>query len=176
MSLILSYHQAHLARKKRLFARTEPIEQKPRPKIIMIVNGRQQIEKPPQPEPVKRDFLFLASVPEQPEPFIRTPKTAVIQRIVARHFGLTVVDILSHRRTLNVARTRQIAMYLCRTMTLRSLPDIGRYFGGKDHTTVLHSVRKIAALRLTDPDLDQTIQTLEAKLRGTVQEKNGERI
>ena len=69
-----------------------------------------------------------------------------IQRAVARHYNVSRADMLSSRRTANVVRPRQIAMYLAKTLTLRSLPEIGRRFGGRDHTTVLHAVRKIENL------------------------------
>jgi hypothetical protein len=69
-----------------------------------------------------------------------------IQNVVAEHFDITVIDILSARREQKVTRPRMIAMYLCKILTTRSLPDIGRRFGNKDHTTVLHSVRKITYL------------------------------
>src|SRR5947208_9463121 len=67
-----------------------------------------------------------------------------IQRVVARQYNVSRADLLSSRRTANVVRPRQVAMYLAKTLTLRSLPEIGRRFGGRDHTTVLHGVRKIA--------------------------------
>lgn len=67
-----------------------------------------------------------------------------IQRVVARQYNLSRSDLLSARRTANVVRPRQVAMYLCKVLTLRSLPEIGRRFGGRDHTTVLHAVSKIA--------------------------------
>src|SRR6201997_2975278 len=63
-----------------------------------------------------------------------------IQRVVARQYNVSRSDLLSSRRTANVVRPRQVAMYLAKTMTLRSLPEIGRRFGGRDHTTVLHAV------------------------------------
>ena len=66
-----------------------------------------------------------------------------IQRVVARQYNVSRSDLLSSRRTANVVRPRQVAMYLAKTLTLRSLPEIGRRFGGRDHTTVLHAVRKI---------------------------------
>ena len=69
-----------------------------------------------------------------------------IQRIVARQYNVSRADLLSSRRTANVVRPRQVAMYLAKTLTLRSLPEIGRRFGGRDHTTVLHAVRKIENL------------------------------
>ena len=64
-----------------------------------------------------------------------------IQRVVARQYNVSRSDLLSSRRTANVVRPRQVAMYLAKTLTLRSLPEIGRRFGGRDHTTVLHAVR-----------------------------------
>ncbi|MCB8829719.1 chromosomal replication initiator protein DnaA, partial [Escherichia coli] len=66
-----------------------------------------------------------------------------IQRIVARHYNVSKQDLLSNRRTRTIVKPRQIAMYLAKMLTPRSLPEIGRRFGGRDHTTVLHAVRKI---------------------------------
>ena len=73
-------------------------------------------------------------------------KIEEIQRIVARQYNVSRADLLSSRRTANVVRPRQVAMYLAKQLTLRSLPEIGRRFGGRDHTTVLHAVRKIENL------------------------------
>jgi chromosomal replication initiator protein len=87
-----------------------------------------------------------------------------IQRIVARHYNVSRSDLLSSRRTANVVRPRQIAMYLAKTLTLRSLPEIGRRFGGRDHTTVLHAVRKIEALIGTDNILAAEIESLKGQL------------
>ena len=84
---------------------------------------------------------------------VREPKRVKIediQKLVATHFNVSRADILSSRRTANVVRPRQIAMYLAKTMTLRSLPEIGRRFGGRDHTTVLHAVRKIEEMASND--------------------------
>ncbi len=74
----------------------------------------------------------------------KSPKIEDIQRIVARHYSVTRRDLISARRTANVVLPRQVAMYLVRMLTLRSLPEIGRLFGKRDHTTVMHAVRKIA--------------------------------
>lgn len=93
-------------------------------------------------------------------------KTANIQRVVAEHFKVTVADILSPRRTANVVRPRQIAMYLTKVLTLRSLPEIGRRFGGRDHTTVLWAVHKIGGQVETDPETAALIETLTIKLKG----------
>ena len=87
-----------------------------------------------------------------------------IQRTVARHYNVSRSDMLSSRRTANVVRPRQIAMYLAKTLTLRSLPEIGRRFGGRDHTTVLHAVRKIESLSDTDKALSDEIEALKRML------------
>ncbi len=88
-----------------------------------------------------------------------------IQKAVAEHFGLKQADLLSERRTRAVARPRQAAMYLAKQLTTRSLPDIGRRFGGRDHTTVLHAVRRIEELRAIDPTLAADIEAVARKLR-----------
>jgi chromosomal replication initiator protein len=88
-----------------------------------------------------------------------------IQRAVAEHYGLKKDDLLSERRTRSVARPRQAAMYLAKQLTTRSYPDIGRRFGGRDHTTVLHAVRRIEALMVEDAGLAQDVEILTRKLR-----------
>ena len=88
-----------------------------------------------------------------------------ILRIVAKHYGVSRADLLSSRRTANVVRPRQIAMYLAKTLTLRSLPEIGRRFGGRDHTTVLHAVRKIEGLVQGDKGLAEEIEGLKRLLQ-----------
>ena len=91
----------------------------------------------------------------------RRVKIEDIQRIVAKHFNVSKADLLSSRRTRSVVRPRQIAMYLAKTMTPRSLPEIGRHFGGRDHTTVLHAVRKIEQMIAGDPSLAEEIELLK---------------
>jgi chromosomal replication initiator protein len=92
-------------------------------------------------------------------------KIEEIQRIVARQYNVSRADLLSSRRTANVVRPRQVAMYLAKTLTLRSLPEIGRRFGGRDHTTVLHAVRKIENLVNTDTALAEEIELLKRQLQ-----------
>ncbi|WP_439573045.1 chromosomal replication initiator protein DnaA [Phreatobacter sp.] len=87
-----------------------------------------------------------------------------IQKVVAQHYNVSRSDILSARRTASVVRPRQVAMYLSKTLTLRSLPEIGRRFGGRDHTTVLHAVRKIENLAGQDRALNEEIETLKRRL------------
>ena len=113
----------------------------------------------PEPEPV------IAAEPEPaPEPIIKYgPGHYVhIQRVVAKHYGITRVELLgpSHRQKYSLPR--QVAMYLCHVNGTRTLPEIGRRFGGRDHTTVLHAVRKIE--RWVEQDLFDMPATI-AKLR-----------
>ena len=88
-----------------------------------------------------------------------------IQRIVARQYNVSRADLLSSRRTANVVRPRQVAMYLAKVLTLRSLPEIGRRFGGRDHTTVLHAVRKIENLAGNDSAFAEEIESLKRQLQ-----------
>ncbi|HEY2531643.1 MAG TPA: chromosomal replication initiator protein DnaA [Xanthobacteraceae bacterium] len=88
-----------------------------------------------------------------------------IQRVVARQYNVSRADLLSSRRTANVVRPRQVAMYLAKVLTLRSLPEIGRRFGGRDHTTVLHAVRKIETLAGNDNALAEEIEGLKRQLQ-----------
>ncbi|EJF91881.1 chromosomal replication initiator protein DnaA [Bartonella melophagi] len=84
-----------------------------------------------------------------------------IQRTVARHYNVSKQDLLSNRRTRTVVKPRQVAMYLAKVLTPRSLPEIGRRFGGRDHTTVLHAVRKIEDLIYDDQTLAKELELLK---------------
>ena len=89
-----------------------------------------------------------------------------IQKTVAEHYNLKQADLISERRARAVARPRQVAMWLAKQITTRSLPDIGRRFGGRDHTTVLHAVRRIEQLKAEDPSIARDTDVLLRKLRG----------
>ena len=89
-----------------------------------------------------------------------------IQKAVSAHFELKPIDLVSARRAVVVARPRQIAMYLAKRLTTRSLPEIGRKFGGRDHSTVIHAVRRIEELRDTDRDIDGAVRILLRELEG----------
>lgn len=89
-----------------------------------------------------------------------------IQRRVCDHFRIRQAEMSSARRAREVARPRQIAMYLAKQLTPRSLPEIGRRFGGRDHTTVIHAVRQIEKLRATDAELDADVRLLMRQLEG----------
>lgn len=87
-----------------------------------------------------------------------------IIRKVADHYNLRMSDLLSARRARAVARPRQVAMFLSKTLTSKSLPDIGRRFGGRDHTTVIHAVRKIEELRKSDSQIAEDVELLRRML------------
>jgi len=89
-----------------------------------------------------------------------------IQKTVADFYKIKVADMYSKKRPASIARPRQIAMYLAKDMTKKSLPEIGELFGGRDHTTVLHAVRKIGAERSINPELNQQLHVLEQTLKG----------
>ena len=88
-----------------------------------------------------------------------------IQRAVAEEFGITLNDMTSKRRARDIARPRQVAMYLCKKLTKRSLPDIGRRFGGRDHTTVMHAVKRVDSLRAEDSVFNSRVSAVETTLK-----------
>ncbi|NBX66790.1 MAG: chromosomal replication initiator protein DnaA [Proteobacteria bacterium] len=89
-----------------------------------------------------------------------------IQRKVAEHYNLRLTDMHSARRSRNVARPRQVAMYLCKKLTTRSLPEIGRKFGGRDHTTVMHAVKKVEELMTEDTLFADEVNGVRRVLKG----------
>ena len=88
-----------------------------------------------------------------------------IQRKVAEHYNIRLSDMIGPKRVRTIARPRQIAMYLSKQLTPRSLPEIGRRFGGRDHTTIMHGVRKIEELMATDSQLSDDLQLLRRLLQ-----------
>lgn len=89
-----------------------------------------------------------------------------IQKMCAAHFRIDASEMRSQRRARAVARPRQVAMYLAKKLTPRSLPEIGRIFGGRDHSTVIHAVKTIEAMRIDNPELDADIRVLQRRLEG----------
>lgn len=114
--------------------------------------------------------LSLDEVQAILRPHLRTTEKRItiddIQKATSEHYGMKQADLLSERRNRAVARPRQAAMWLAKQLTTRSLPDIGRRFGGRDHTTVLHAVRRIEALRAEDSALNHDLEVITRKLRG----------
>ncbi|WP_417679132.1 chromosomal replication initiator protein DnaA [Roseibium sp.] len=115
-------------------------------------------------QPITQEMaeLTLRDLIRSSEP--RRVKIEDIQRVVSKHYNVTKADLLSARRTRTIVRPRQIAMYLSKVMTPRSLPEIGRRFGNRDHTTVLHAVRKIEELAKGDYALAQELELLKRML------------
>lgn len=171
-------------------AREERLKGKPSAQVIDFGNRVEKVsQEPPEPVPqplpeesaadereqrltaiedelhrlrnlVKREITEEAEIaPRDP-----SPPVPVIIRAVSAYYRVAVCDLKSARRTASVVRPRQVAMYLAKTLTLRSLPDIGRRFGGRDHTTVLHGVRKIEALRKVDDTLAADIERITETL------------
>jgi len=124
----------------------------------------QRIERQAMPEPV-------APTPEPVAPGITVtlpiPTYPTIRSIVAAtaaHFGVPVIDLMSQRRHKSIVRPRQVAMYFARVITPRSLPDIGRNMGGRDHTTILHAYHKISGLIDAGDPIADDIAAIRAKL------------
>jgi len=95
------------------------------------------------------------------------PKLRDIARAVAAYYGVTVLELAANSRTARVMRPRQVFCYLARMITFKSFPDIGRYLGGRDHSTVIHSFNRIAIIAATDPELADEIAHIRAQLEGT---------
>jgi len=131
------------------------------PKKSYRVEPKPAQTQPPSPH-AERDWLNVNS-DKVSLPWITT--SSVIE-VVSEHFGMTRAELLACRRKASIVKARQIAMYLAKTLTLRSLPEIGRRFGGRDHTTVLHAVRKITRLIAEDAGFAAEITTLSMKITG----------
>jgi chromosomal replication initiator protein len=149
MSLVEELHAARKARLERMSGRkVEPVK-----------------AEPVKAEPIEFELNakpIWFSVEESPPP----PNLLVneIIRAVCRHFDITLTEIKSSRRTANVVYPRQIALCLARRHTTRSLPEIGRHFGYRDHTTVLYGARKMEGLCQTDWRVAHDVAQIEATL------------
>ena len=88
----------------------------------------------------------------------------LIQNLVASHFNLNIQELLSPRRSRSLARPRQIAMYFAKKLTTRSLPEIGREFSNRDHTTIIHSVKTIEKIKEKDPEMVDNINKLKNQI------------
>lgn len=121
-----------------------------------VVSEPEPPSSPPPPPPVEVDRrdLSVEKADELAEHIIRH-QVHKIQDAAAKHFKVSRIEMLASRRTASIVRARHVAMYVSKTETLRSLPEIGRRFGGRDHTSVLHAVRKVEAnLSLYQGDID----------------------
>lgn len=122
------------------------------------------VTKPPESLPPIPNAVIAGACKIAFPPLIMNQVEA-IQRAVLQEFpGITMTDLKSDRRTAKIVNARQVAMYLAKTITQRSLPEIGRRFGGRDHTTVLHAVRKIEGLVEKDAGLAQRIERIKENI------------
>jgi hypothetical protein len=142
----------------------QPVAAKPSPaRPVANASGEphQQAEAPR-----KKTWFWIVEEIEPPLPLRLSIEE--IQAAVERHCQVTRADLVSARRHAAIVRPRQIAMFLARHLTLHSLPVIGRKFGHRDHTTVLHAVRKIERLRHRDTELAADLETLGRALAARV--------
>lgn len=152
-----SLHAAALERRERL--NHPPIKAAPvmiEPAAIAEPQPAKRPWWPPQLSPVYQE----GDEPAAPPPILIRD----IKKSVCRFYDVALIDLMSERRTHNIVRPRQIAMYLTKTLTTRSLPYIGSQFGGKDHTTVLHAVRKITQLMESDNKMAADVAALKRSL------------
>lgn len=155
-------HRRHAAARQRIAA-------KPAHKPAFIVQQPVASVEAPVPEKVeswvdrqKRIWFWIESDLGPTGPITMT----MIQNAVCEHFNLSRADLLSQRRAIPYVRPRQIAMYLCKTLTQHSLPEIGRHFAGRDHTTALSAVRRIASFLECDPELAKAVEILTREIKG----------
>ncbi len=164
-------HEKHLALKSRIKIIAECASLKARMALEMPLHRSAPMISPP--DYTQMWFYDLVTFGIHWSPTISKmrksqPRIEDIQRITARHFGITMVDILSDRRTAVVVMPRHVAVYLAKDLTGKSLPEIGRRFGRRDHTTALFAINKIERLRKTNEQLDHDIRALTAAIMATV--------
>lgn len=138
------------------------------PRAFLAAPVEPVIRKPVSPQPPRRppplvttrkSYIFVGPylIPGEVK---RNVPIAVIQEAVARHYRLPRLEMVSERRAREVARPRQVSMYLSKLFSPRSMVQIGKLHGGRDHSTVLHAVRMVARLRGEDPALDRDVLTI----------------
>lgn len=108
---------------------------------------------------------WFAIVEEDDAPQPNNPSIKLIQQICCNHFSISMTALLSPRRHVELVRARQVAIALCKEMTRRSMPEIGRRFGGRDHTTVIHAIRKVNYLENNDSHLAHELKVLRKRIR-----------
>lgn len=107
----------------------------------------------------------------EPLPNLVCPRIADIREAVCKRYSVTMAELLSEQRARYIARPRQIGMYLARRMTLRSLPEIGRQFGDRDHTTVMHAAKTVERLCAEDEEIAEDVLLLEISLTATARNR-----
>lgn len=155
---LMEMHRAHKERQARIAARAyqrqQPVIIIDEPVIAPVVQVEEEIQ--PIPVPQREPWFRILS--------LTSPMIRDIQDVVAEFYGITYTDLVSSRRTMPLVLHRQVAMYLAKEITGKSLPEIGRRFGGRDHTTVLHAVRKVQTEIKTDHELQDEITEIKYRL------------
>lgn len=175
----------HHARKRRLARLTAAAAQVPQDSMMVRVAprelgydagrsaGRDPVQRSPHPSSATRHG-GLQGAPKPPSSSSRShadndllsaPSARTIQHAVCAHYRVTLQDLLSPRRHAEIMRPRQVAVWLCRTLTALSMPKIGQLFGDRDHTTILAAIRKITELLPRDEDLRLDVEILTQQLR-----------
>jgi hypothetical protein len=169
MTLLEQLHSEHKARRARLFTsgkveRPEPKQAEPRdykplppPRYIKPITYLQGVN-------LTRRVLRIVEISLERRLLTKTSSLQEVLDAVGSHFLVSKMDILSQRRDARVVRPRQIVYFLAKELTPMSYPEIGRRIGGRDHTTVLHGVRKIEKLEETDSNLRETLNSLRRRL------------
>lgn len=144
------------------------LKRKRLPKPALQVAAPAEPEPPAEPPPVDpAPVSEPTAAPAATEIAWSPPMVEQIKRAVCLRYGLSRIDLVSQRRTADIVRPRQIAMYLAKTITLNSYPEIGQRFGGRDHTTILHACRKIERLIAAGDDaLRAEVEALRRELVG----------
>jgi hypothetical protein len=167
MSLIDQYHTEHKARLARITARSVPIPvistEAPIVRVIPAVRRPRSLINPVPYYP-QMWFWELISMPPKPNTGY-TPALQKILEAVSKHYSVSIPEMKTGRRTKKPTHARQVVMYLARRFTPMTFPQIGRYLGNKDHTTIIHGVRVIEAKLGISPELQRDIDALAGALR-----------
>lgn len=167
MSLVEALHQEHLARKRRFEAAAANPKPSQRPAVREYRPVKMHRPSPVGPRKFSpaEELAWMIEIegflPKSDEVTIED-----IQRAVCKHYGVTRNDLLSPRRTANLAFPRQVGAYLARRLTQKSFPEIGRRFGGRDHATQIYAENKIAELIKVDPAVSADVEKLVQQLGG----------
>lgn len=166
----------YLERRKRMaFAKPSFVD---RARVMQLVVEPKVVEPEPAPptvpEPVAPPQIEIPRTLGIPRPLfiLGHPPVPFIIAVCCKYFDVKAVDLLSERRNKEIILPRHIAIFLTKTLTFRSLPDIGRRFGRRDHTTILSAVRKIESAIATDANVAATVEELRLLIMGD--NKNGE--
>lgn len=166
--MVAEFHQAHKMRRLSWAARAVPDDGID---LKRVRRGFRFIGEPVLPPAAQEEPPTISAneAPTAPADLPSAVQSSFLARrtkaVVAHRYGITIADLESAKRTWRHVRPRQIAMYLAKTITQRSLPWIGGVFGGRDHTTALHSIRKIRRLALADMQLGADLAALECIIR-----------